>query len=154
VPCAAVAVGFAYWIYWSNARSDRAQHDGIPARGVVLEVVKPLMNVVINNVYIKRTLRLRIERTDGAPAYEAKYRGTFMIGNIPSVGDTLPLRVDPSRPQHFEVAQDVDTSTTERVSYVADDGTADQLREVAELHRSGALTDDEFAAAKRRILSG
>jgi hypothetical protein len=64
------------------------------------------------------------------------------------------LRVDPSRPLHFEVAEDVDTTAAERVSFAADDGIAGQLREVAELHRSGALTDDEFAAAKRRILGG
>jgi hypothetical protein len=48
VPCGAVAIGYAFWLYRSVARSDRLQHQGIPARGVVLEVVRPLMNVVIN----------------------------------------------------------------------------------------------------------
>jgi Short C-terminal domain len=30
----------------------------------------------------------------------------------------------------------------------------DQLQQLAELHASGALTDDEFAAAKAKILGG
>lgn len=63
------------------------------------------INVVVNNVYIKRTLRLRIERSDGVPPYEAKYRGTFMLGEIPSPGSVLVLRVDPHRPQHFEASE-------------------------------------------------
>ena len=103
-PCTAVAVAFAVWIGRRVARDDRLAHHGIPARAVVLEVRTPLMNVVVNNAYIKRTLRLRIERGDGAPPYETKYRGTFMIGDIPSVGDTLALRVDPGRPHHVEMS--------------------------------------------------
>jgi hypothetical protein len=31
---------------------------------------------------------------------------------------------------------------------------ADQLQELAQLHASGALTDEEFAAAKAKILGG
>jgi hypothetical protein len=31
---------------------------------------------------------------------------------------------------------------------------ADELRKLEELHRSGALTDEEFAAAKARVLAG
>jgi hypothetical protein len=30
----------------------------------------------------------------------------------------------------------------------------DQLKQLADLHASGALTDDEFAAAKAKILGG
>jgi hypothetical protein len=33
-------------------------------------------------------------------------------------------------------------------------GLTTALREAAELHRNGALTDDEFAALKRRLLGG
>jgi uncharacterized membrane protein len=34
----------------------------------------------------------------------------------------------------------------------ADPGGVDRLRELAEMHDKGALTDDEFAAAKRKLL--
>jgi len=120
---------------------------------VVLEVEKPLMNVVINNVYIRRTLRLRIERADGVAPYEAKFKGTFMLGEIPGVGSAVPLRVDPNNPRHFEAVKDEGGSHYEPAPS-ADDTITDQLQRLAELHRRGDLTDAEFAAAKRRILHG
>lgn len=109
-----------------------------------MEVVRPLFNVVINNAYIKRTLRLCIERSDGVGPYEAKYRGTFMFGEIPSVGSTLALRVDPERPTHFEVSRDGSAASDDAPVTATGSDIADQLQEVAELHRAGALTDDEF----------
>jgi hypothetical protein len=36
----------------------------------------------------------------------------------------------------------------------APDSDADQLQQLAQLHASGALSDDEFAAAKAKILGG
>ena len=36
----------------------------------------------------------------------------------------------------------------------APESDADQLQHLAELHASGVLTDDEFAAAKAKILGG
>jgi hypothetical protein len=48
---------------------------------------KPVMNMIINSVYIRRTMTLRIERSDGTPAYEAS--ATVMLGEIPGPGDVL-----------------------------------------------------------------
>ena len=66
-PIAIVAVVGAYsvWLYSRIERRDNLQHNGIPAIGTVLEVKKPIMNVVMNNVYIRRTLTLRVQRSDG-----------------------------------------------------------------------------------------
>jgi hypothetical protein len=33
-----------------------------------------------------------------------KFRGTFMLGEIPSTGDVLRLLVDPKDPRHFATA--------------------------------------------------
>jgi hypothetical protein len=60
--------------------------------------------VVINNVYIRRTLRLRIERSDGVAPYEVRLKATFMLGEIPEAGTTLPVVIDPARPQQIELA--------------------------------------------------
>jgi putative oligomerization/nucleic acid binding protein len=115
------------------------------------------MNVVINNVYIRRRLRLRIQRQDGSPAYEGIFKGLFMLGEIPSVGDRLSLRVDPANPQHF----DYDQSSTPTVAAQAasagasdsgEERLSDELARLADLHKHGALTDSEFAAAKRKLL--
>jgi hypothetical protein len=75
-----------------------------------------------------------------------------MLGEIPSPGDVFNLRVDPKNPNHLE--------TTDAASHTAepsnpaplphDDATiAGQLQQLDDLHHQGALTDDEFAAAKQ-----
>jgi len=156
---AAVAVvvgGYAGWFYSRLARSDDLQRNGIPATGTVLEVKKPIMNVIINSVYIRRTVLLRVDRADGAAPYQAKYSSTFMLGELPSLGDVFNLRVDPENPNHFE--------TVDATSYAAEPATtptptpgstiADQLQQLDDMHVRGALTDDEFAAAKQRVLRG
>ncbi len=139
-----IVVAYAAWFYSTLARSaDLAQH-GIRGTGTVLEVKEPLMNTVINDVYIRRTMRLRIDRSDGAPPYEATYAGTFMIGNIPSPGDVFNLRVDPKDPTHFE--------TTDGGQSAPEASLTDQLQHLADLHSHGDLDDAEFAAAKARLL--
>jgi hypothetical protein len=162
---AAVVGGYAVWLYMGLERSDALQHNGIPATGTVLEVKNPIMNMVINDVYIRRTVVLRVERSDGTPPYQADYAGTFMLGEIPSPGDVFNLRVDPKNPLHFET---VDGASSPAPQYVPppppppsagwqthDDPTiADQLRQLDDMHHRGALTDAEFAAAKERVLRG
>jgi hypothetical protein len=168
--CAAVAIAVAVWIGQFTLRARSLQQRGIRATGVVLEVLKPWMNVVINNVYIRRRLRLRIQRQDGSPAYEGILKGLFMLGEIPSVGDRLTLRVDPANPQHFDYDKD-STEKAQAASAVASDfgegrlsdarfsdehlsheRLSDELARLADLRERGALTDSEFAAAKKKLL--
>jgi hypothetical protein len=175
---AAVATASAAWISQSSGHALALQQRGIRATGVVLEVFKPWMNVVVNNVYIRRRLRLRIQRQDGSPAYEGILKGLFMLGEIPSVGDRLALRVDPANPQHFDYDQaSTDTATVathtahasaatfdsdvRHASAAASDSgeeslsherLSDELARLADLHQRGSLTDSEFAAAKKKLL--
>jgi hypothetical protein len=160
VICAAIVVGYATWLTWSVYEFDRLIRDGVRAKGVVIEIKRPLFNTVINNAYIRRTLRLRIERPDGAAPYEAIIKGTFMFGEIPQPGAKLPVMVDPVRPQHVEFASRTVTSETNRPratrtmagpQNLAPDVT-DQLGKLTAMHRRGDLTDAEFAAAKNRLL--
>jgi Short C-terminal domain len=150
-----IVVPYAFWFYRGLAGSSDLQQHGIPATGTVLDVEDPLMNTVINGVYIRRTMRLRIDRTDGTPPYEAKYSGTFMLGEIPGVGDVFALRVDPKDPHHFETtdgAQSGPPPTALSSNWTPD--VSDQLQRLADLHGRGDLTDEEFATAKARLLSG
>jgi hypothetical protein len=84
-------------------------------------------------------LLLRIERSDGVAPYEAKYKGLFMIGNIPDEGSMIRLRVDPADPRHFEAVTD-------------DDGDSSYTRP----QPSGTITDQlqRLSALHRRILDG
>ncbi len=104
--CGLVAAAYACWFYSRFARSDDLQRNGIPATGTVLEVKQPLMNVIVNSIYLRRTMRLRIQRADGVPAYGANYSGTFMLGEIPSPGSVFDLRVDPNNPEHIAAVGD------------------------------------------------
>jgi hypothetical protein len=178
----AVVIAVASWIGQLTLRVQALQQRGIRATGVVLEVLKPWMNVVINNVYIRRRLRLRIQRQDGSPAYEGILKGLFMLGEIPSAGDRLALRVDPANPLHFDLdkastATVATTHTTAQAASAAasDSGDSrlsdehlshehlshehlsherlsDELARLADLRDRGALTDSEFAAAKKKLL--
>jgi Short C-terminal domain len=154
-PCAAVAILIAWRMYRSTASSEHLAQSGVPATGTVLEVIKPkLMNVVINNVYILRKLRLRIERVDGVESYEAVLKGTFMLGEIPDVGDTMSLRIDPHNPMHFEAVDGTSSVPTKgsAEAHSADGSVTDQLERLGHLRASGSLTDEEFAQAKARVL--
>jgi hypothetical protein len=153
----AIAVGLACWIPLA-ARSDQSfEQHGIRATGVVLEVLKPSMNVVINNVYIKRKVRLRIEREDGVPAYEGVLNGLFMLGEIPSPGDRIPLLVDPKQPQRVEYNKNAGAKSSAPNRPAAPAATshgniADELDKLAQLRDRGALTASEFDAAKKKLL--
>lgn len=152
-----VAVGF--WMWDSVQRATRLAEEGIRAVGTVLEVVRPRMfNVVVNNVYLKRTLRLEIRREDNVAPYEARFKGLYMVGNVPRVGERLTLRVDHDDPRRIALDRDAPIprgpdrpDTPQSQAHLRSD-VVTRLNELAQLHREGRLTDAEFAAAKRAVL--
>ena len=152
-----IVIALAGWIALVTRRAESLSQHGIRATGIVLEVLKPMMNVVINNVYIKRKIRLRVEREDGLPAYEGILNGLFMLGEIPSEGDRIPLLVDPARPERFEYDKETSSAPPKPahqsvLAAPVHSNIADELAKLAELHERGAINDSEFAAAKRKLL--
>jgi hypothetical protein len=158
----AVAIAIALWIAAHAKRDEALREHGVHASGVVLQVYQPFMNVIVNGAYIKRKLQLRIEGVPGVAAYEATMSGLFLFGDVPSVGDKLPLLVDPQNPQRFEsddsaaaTAADADDALPSTDDSPTDgSGTlADELGKLATLRARGALTDAEFDSAKKKILN-
>jgi hypothetical protein len=150
-----ITVAVAGWIGLVARRAESLRQHGIRATGVVLEVLKPLMNVVINNVYIERKVRLRIERGDGTPGYEAVWNGLFMLGAIPSTGDRIPLLVDPANPQRFEYEKREGSRGAAPVRPPAPyrhSSITDELEKLTDLRDRGALTESEFNTAKKKLL--
>ncbi|HZC73751.1 MAG TPA: hypothetical protein VE442_23880 [Jatrophihabitans sp.] len=153
-----VVVAVGYSMSASVGRAQQLAQEGIRAVGTVLEVVSPRMfNVVVNNVYLKRTVHLEIRREDNVAPYEARYRGLYMLDDVPTVGAQLALRVDPNDPGRIvldreagALAEANKAATTQ--TYLQPDVTG-RLNDLAQLHREGRLTDVEFAAAKRAVLS-
>lgn len=195
-----LALVIALYVLYLASGSSVLQASGARATAVVLEVKKPLMNVVVNNIYIRRKLRVRVERDDGVAPYETTYSDLWEIGDVPDPGDTFRVVLDPKRPQHLSALDDQSTpapapggrgssgrSTWRFTSWrnpaparptapaepagtpytpytpsppaseapaspVRDVVTA--IRQLADLHEQGQLTDDEFAQAKRELLGG
>lgn len=73
---------------------------GRAVAATVLKVYRNRMNVVINNVYIRRTVLLEIPAADGT-TYQGKLHLLYEIGTGPSVGETLRLRVDARNPRRY-----------------------------------------------------
>lgn len=97
IPVYVVALGvFAAWIYLRSSATDRLLHEGLEGTGTVIEVVEPkAINAVVNNGYVRRSVRLTVERPDKAKTYEAVLRDLFKVDDLPSPGDKIPLRIDP-----------------------------------------------------------
>lgn len=175
VPIATViTVATAGEMYRAEYRRTQLAANGVRATGTVLEVIEPkFWNVMVNDAYIYRTVRLRITRSDGRPPYEHTMRGLYMFGNIPDEGDKFALRVDPDDPNHFIVVHESLSGGNNRegtrhtdwhvkhapsAAGPAPDGHArsdlgSALDTIARLHTSGQLTDAEFSQAKAKLLA-
>ena len=129
--------------------------------------------VVPGNVETEWRLELLV-RPDGEEAFRADV--TARSRQLPRVaaGQVLTVLYDPD--DHRSVVVDTQAAEAERQALIARakeraeaqrqgnaapatlvTGSADRvdlLAKLAELHRSGALTDEEFAGEKRRILGG
>ena len=92
-----VAVGvFAAWIYLRSTATDRLLHDGVEGTGTVIEVIEPkAVTAVVNNGYVRRSIRLSVERPDKKKTYEAVLRDLFKVEELPKPGDKIALRIDP-----------------------------------------------------------
>lgn len=97
VPVFFLAVGvFAAWIYLRASAADQLLHEGLAGTGTVIEVVEPkAINAVVNNGYLRRSVRLTVARPDKTKTYEAVLRDLFKVDELPSPGDKIALLIDP-----------------------------------------------------------
>lgn len=148
----AVVVGYAAWLVAEVARVDRLRSAGEPGSGVVLEVIRPTLNVVVNKDASRRVLRVRVERSDGTAPYEARVTGTFTLGELPETQDRVALRIDPSRPSFIELIEDepIQRSAPQPADLAPD--LAERLQTLKTMRDRGDLTDAEFATARSRLL--
>lgn len=97
IPVLVIAAGaFGAWIYLRSTSRDRLLHDGVEGTGTVIEVIEPkAVNAVVNNGYVRRSVRVTVTRADKVKTYEAVVRDLFKVEELPRPGDELPLRIDP-----------------------------------------------------------
>jgi hypothetical protein len=127
-------------------------------------------------------LTFRIDPLDGSPAFEAKKTATVSRVEIPRSGDRYPCWYDPADPSTWAYATVHDDQARAQIramfgapaesltgfggaaAAAAGGGVAvappppaadplERLQKLDELHKTGVLTDAEFASKKAEILS-
>jgi hypothetical protein len=98
----AVAGVFASLMVLFALRTEALDTRGILVDATVVKVLRNYMNVVINNVYIRRRALLKYTLPDGTE--EQKVLGILTeIGDHVSAGEHLKIRVDPGNPRHISL---------------------------------------------------
>ena len=147
-----LVLGYAVTLVRAVAQVDRLRRDGVRATGVVLEVIRPLFNVVVNKDAGRRVLRLRVEAPDSAAPYEARLTSTFTLGEVPEPDDVVVIRIDPDQPLHIELVEDEPIVRAAPQPTDVEPEVADRLQTLKTMRDRGDLTDAEFATARRRLL--
>lgn len=147
-----LVVGYAARLVVRVAEVDRLRRDGLRGTGVVLEVIRPVFNVVVNKDAGRRVLRLSIERSDSAASYEARLTGTFILGEVPESEDRVAVRIDPDRPEIIELIEDEPILRAAPQPTDLEPEVADRLHTLKTMRDRGDLTDAEFATARKRLL--
>jgi putative oligomerization/nucleic acid binding protein len=126
---------------WNTLEQSELVHAGSRAPGVVIEV-KDTGTTVNNQPRVR--LRLRVQ-PEGEPPFEIERKLLVSRLAIPRAGERVEVAYDPDDRDRF----------TFRVAVLADTPSRlDELAKLAELRSSGVLTEAEFEAEKRRILTG
>lgn len=132
---------------WNAHEQSELINTGKRARAVVVDVADT--GTTVNNSPGIR-VRLRVD-PPGEPPFELERKVVVSRLKLPRLGERVEVAYDPDDPDRF----------TFRTDDLADDGLAaasepdrvELLAKLAELRASGALTDEEFEAEKRRILA-
>jgi len=142
---------------------------GAKGAGTVIQV-QDTGTTINDNPRVKMTFR--IEPVDGGPAFDAEKKTTVSRVEIPRQGDRYPVWYDPEDPAgtwaYATIADEEGRATMRQLfGEVADtfvgmgapaaaapqgQDTVEQIKQLADLHAQGILSDEEFAAQKAKLL--
>lgn len=139
---------------------------GRKARATILRI-EPT-GVIINHINIQCRVTFRLQPLDGSPAFDQDKTIVIPQTHMPRIGDVWPSWYELTDPSIFVVGMP-DGAQQEQVPifrefgipHPLDPGTAAapestdtvaDLERLSQLHSNGALTDEEFRAAKARLL--
>ncbi len=123
--------------------------------------------MVVNNINIQCWVTFRLQPLDGGPITEGRKKMLINQTQMPRAGDVWPAWIDRSDPQTFAVGmpQGADPSQIPLFrefgiphpldsTQPASGDTVDDLQRLVEMKQQGLLTEDEFQAAKTKLLRG
>ena len=118
---------------------------GVPGRASVVAMGSPDLDAASSD--LPMTLQVYVE---GWSPYEVEGRWTVRAGDASGLSGWVPVRVDPDDLQQVVIDWEGVRRSPEPVDLP---DTLGQLERLQALRTSGVLTDPEFQAQKRRILS-
>jgi hypothetical protein len=145
---------------------------GAKGAGTVISVQDTGMTVN-DNPRVKMVFR--VEPLDGSPPFDAQKTTTVSRVEIPRQGDRYPVWYDPAEPAgtwaYATIADDNGRTTMRQLfgdvaetfvgmnapaapapAAAGGQDTIEQIKQLADLHSQGILSDEEFAAQKAKLL--
>ena len=144
---------------------------GTKAVGTVVQV-QDTGTTINDNPRVAMTFR--VEPLDGSPAFDAQKTKTVSRVQIPRQGERYPVWYDPADPSKWAFAMVADDQGRETMrqmfgevaeTFVGMNAPAapapaaaggqdaiEQIKQLADLHSQGILSDEEFAAQKAKLL--
>ena len=144
---------------------------GSKGAGTVLTVQDTGMTVNDNP---RIAMTFRVEPLDGSPAFDVQKTKTVSRVSIPRQGERYPVWYDPADPSNWAfamIADDEGRATMRQMfgevaetftgmntpappapASASGQDTVEQIKQLADLHSQGILTDEEFAAQKAKLL--
>ena len=149
----------------SRAKQEQAAQltlTGRKARATILRVEPTGM--VVNNINIQCWVTFQLQPLDGGQISQGRKKILINQTQMPRAGDVWPAWIDPANPQEFAVGMPQGADPAQIPVFrefgiphpldqkpQADDTVAD-LQRLVEMKEKGLLTEEEFAAAKARML--
>ena len=149
-------------------KAENLVETGSKGVGTVLSVQDTGMTV---NENPRVAMTFRVEPLDGGAAFDVQKTRTVSRVEIPRQGDRYPVWYDPADPNQWAfatIADDQGRATMRQLfGEVAEtfvgmnapgpppaqgQDTVEQIKQLADLHAQGILTDEEFAAQKAKLL--
>ena len=136
------------FVGWNGLDQAVLVTSGIEAPATIIDVVDTGMSV---NDQPRAEIVLRVDAPGGEPL-ELRRKMIVSRVKVPRVGENVTVYYDPENPNEAFTFRAADVTDDVPESGPAAD-PVEQIAKLAQLRDAGALSDDEFAQAKQRLLA-
>ena len=150
---------FSKWLTAVPGWIKKVEAQGKQATATILSVKNT--GVVINNTIAVVKLQLRVEPPDEAPFEVSQEKEVSMITGLRGYdpGTMVKVKYDPNNKHHLIISHAnlpadhrATPSSAVPEAFNSRSDVTEKLAELSKLHKSGELSDTEFAAAKKKLL--
>lgn len=138
------------WSAPTVIREQQVARRGLPA----IATVERATTVVDNptNPLVETVLQVR--PVDGSASFFALARTRFPAGAVPAPGAVMSVRYDPKQTRLVKIDDPAPAGSGGSIASPPKSSVVDEIERLAELRRSGSITDEEFEKLKKRVIEG